>query len=256
MILTPVAPDRLRRALAGFGAALAHDEARRIFQRLILPQSAARARRSAAKADHRAALRLARRVGLGLRPGSPRRGVSWDGRALRIDTEAYVLLHEVAHFQLAAPARRRRIDFGLGPGPETGDRATAERAARLSLLAREREEAMTSLLGILWESALGQPALASFLDQNWLEGAAPARHFETILARLRAGGYVTAGGRPIRRLRRSPDPPGESGSVQGAGHAGMGDVDGETALIERRLAPGEPAADPAHRRPTERLGQR
>src|SRR6185437_8255974 len=84
MILTPVAPDRLRRALAGFGAALAHGEARRIFQRLILPQSAARARRGAAKADHRAALRLARRVGLGLRPGSPRRGVSWDGRALRI----------------------------------------------------------------------------------------------------------------------------------------------------------------------------
>jgi len=47
---------------------------------------------------------------------------------------------------------------------------------------------MASLLGILWEVELGQPALASFLDQNWLEGIprpAPARHFAAVLARLR-----------------------------------------------------------------------
>jgi len=119
-----------------------------------------------------------------------------------------VLLHEIAHFQLAAPARRRLAEFGLGPGPETGDRRTAERQAVLRGIAREREEAMASLLGILWEVELGQPALASFLDQNWLEGAGgagAARHFRSVSARLRTGGFVTAAGRPTIRRNRAPD---------------------------------------------------
>jgi hypothetical protein len=43
------------------------------------------------------------------------------------------------------------------------------------------------LLGILWEAELGQPALASFLDQNWLEGLdrSAATHFTTVLGNLR-----------------------------------------------------------------------
>ena len=64
-------------------------------------------------------------------------------------------------------------DFGLGPGPDTTEREAAERAAVVSPLERDAEEAAASLLGILWEAALGQPALASFLDQNWLEGLGP-----------------------------------------------------------------------------------
>ena len=67
---------------------------------------------------------------------------------------------------------------------------------------------MASLLGILWEIELGQPALASFLDQNWLEGAGSpgaASHFETILAALRSGGFIDDDGRPIRHRREEPD---------------------------------------------------
>ena len=47
------------------------------------------------------------------------------------------------------------------------------------------DEALASLLGILWEAALGQPALASFLDQNWLEGLdrSAAPHFTAVLHR-------------------------------------------------------------------------
>jgi hypothetical protein len=144
---------------------------------------------------------------MALTPGPPRAGFSWDGHAARSDTEAYVLLHEAAHFQLASPERRRRIDFGLGPGPETGARDLALRAAVLHGLAREREEAMASLLGILWEVELGQPALASFLDQNWLEGVERAgAHFAAIGAALSDGGFIDVAGRPMRRLRRTPDP--------------------------------------------------
>lgn len=206
MILTPIGPDRLRRTLAGFAAGIADNGAARVFRRIAVPSTAARARGPAARAHHRQALALARRLGMGIHPGSPQAGYGWDGHALRTATEAYVLLHEIAHFQLAAPARRRIADFGLGPGPESGDCDGALRQASLFGLAREREEAAASLLGILWEAALNQPALASFLDQNWLEGSGAARHFERVLAELWAAGYVTAAGRPTLKLRRTPDP--------------------------------------------------
>jgi hypothetical protein len=118
---------------------------------------------------------------------------NWDGAALDGSTEAYVILHEVAHFALAPPERRALVDFGAGPGPDTRDRAGAERAAALPILEREADEAAASLLGILWEAALGQPALASFLDQNWLEGLerSAAAHFTAVLQGLIASGHWT-----------------------------------------------------------------
>jgi hypothetical protein len=151
---------------------------------------------------------LARQIGMGVILESPSAGFSWDGVRLDAATEAFVLTHEVAHFQLASPERRHVVDFGLGAGPDTVKRAVAERAAVLTQLAGDREEAMVSLLGILWEVALGQPALASFLDQNWLEAAGTARaaaHFTTVVRRLFSGGYIDHAGRPTRHLRQDPD---------------------------------------------------
>jgi hypothetical protein len=119
-------------------------------------------------------------------PEGTRCSFNWDGTALNGATEAYVILHEIAHFALAPAERRCLIEFGLGPGPDTVDRETARQAAVLSALAREEDEAAASLLGIIWEAELGQPALASFLDQNWLEGlerSAPS-HFVAVLGRL------------------------------------------------------------------------
>jgi len=54
------------------------------------------------------------------------------------------------------------------------------------ILDREADETAASLLGILWEAALGQPALASFLDQNWLEGLgrSAGSHFTAVLRGL------------------------------------------------------------------------
>ena len=129
---------------------------------------------------------------MAIQPAGVRSGFNWDGTALDGATEAYVILHEAAHFVLAPPERRRLVDFGLGPGPDTAERGVAERAAILPIVERDADEAAASLLGILWEAALGQPALASFLDQNWLEGierlAAP--HFTAVLRRLRRLGVV------------------------------------------------------------------
>jgi hypothetical protein len=208
MILTPISEAALPAALGRLSSSLDRQEARRVFSRIARPADASRAAGALAAAHWRRATAVAGACGITLRPGSPALDFSWNGEVLRADTEAYVLLHEVAHFQLAAPARRRLLDFGLGAGPETGDRAAADRAARLFGIAREGEEAMASLLGILWEVELGQPALASFLDQNWLEGAGgsgAARHFQAILAALRGGGFIDAEFRPTRRLREAPD---------------------------------------------------
>ena len=181
MILTPIPAEHLDAALDQFAAQVVDPAARVAFAR-IRATSRERACGETAELHRREALALARACGMTVHPPGARPGFNWDGAALDGDTEAYVILHEIAHFLLAPPERRRLPDFGLGPGPDTTERAAAERAAAASLLEREMDEAAASLLGILWEAALGQPALASFLDQNWLEGLerSAAAHFTAV----------------------------------------------------------------------------
>jgi len=191
-ILTPILGTQLKDALDQFVEGLENDAAREAFA-LIRATSPERAKSTAAERDRLASLDFARRHGLAVHAPGTSCAYNWDGTALDGATEAYVILHEVAHYLLAPPVRRVLPDFGLGPGPDTRDRVGAERAAALSMPEREADEAMASLLGILWEAELGQPALASFLDQNWLEGLerSAAAHFTTVLEQLLSGGYWT-----------------------------------------------------------------
>ncbi len=195
MILTPIPHDRLAAALDRFAGQLDDPAARAAFAR-IRATASERAEGAVAETHRQAALALARRCGIAIHPAGARSAFNWDGTALDGDTEAYVILHEVAHFVLAPPERRRLIDFGLGPGPDTAERAVAERAAILPVVERDADEAAASLLGILWEASLGQPALASFLDQNWLEGLerSAAPHFTAVFRRLRRLGVVETAG--------------------------------------------------------------
>jgi hypothetical protein len=199
MILTPISPHELAATLDRFAGKLDEPAARQAFG-LIGETPPERAEGAMVERDRQAALAFARQRGVAVHPPGTVCAYNWDGTALDGDTEAYVILHEVAHFVLAPPERRSLADFGLGPGPDTRDRTGAERAASLPMLERETDEAMASLLGILWEAELGQPALASFLDQNWLEGLerAAAAHFTAVLRKLVAGGYWT----PIARSAR------------------------------------------------------
>jgi hypothetical protein len=199
MILTPIPRDELGAALDRFAARLAEHRAVEAFA-VIRATSADRARGAVAEAHRHQALAMARAFGMAIHPPGTQCRFNWDGAALDGDTEAYVILHEAAHFVLAPPERRRLVDFGLGPGPDTQDRAAAERAAALPPDEREADEAAASLLGILWEAALGQPALASFLDQNWLEGLdrSAAPHFAATLRRLEACGSAAQFDRPSR----------------------------------------------------------
>ncbi|HUC10479.1 MAG TPA: hypothetical protein VL985_08640 [Stellaceae bacterium] len=192
MILTPIPRDRLAGLLARFAAGLRDPFARRVFD-VIHATSPDRAAEPDAETHRMAALEFARQRGVPVHPPETECRFNWDGVALNGATEAYVILHEVAHFVLAPPERRGLVDFGLGSGPDTIDRETADRAAVLPLLPREKDEAAASLLGIVWEAQLGQPALASFLDQNWLEGIdrSAAAHFGTVVDELRSVGLLT-----------------------------------------------------------------
>ena len=191
MILTPIPRPQLAAALNRFAAQLDDRDGHAAFVRIHMTSSE-RATGDVAERHRRQALKLAEHFGMPVHPPGTRPGFNWDGAALEVDTEAYVILHEIAHFVLAPPERRRLVDFGLGPGPDTRERAAAESATVIPLLGREADEADASLLGILWEASLGQPALASFLDQNWLEGLerSAALHFTQVFARLQRRGLT------------------------------------------------------------------
>jgi hypothetical protein len=203
MILTPIPRRRLDAALDRFARRLDDPAAHAAFA-CIRATAAERAEGEAAQSHRLEALALARRCGMAIYPDGVRSAFNWDGAALDGNTEAYVILHEAAHFVLSPPERRQLVDFGLGPGPDTTARTIAERAAILPIAERDDDEAAASLLGILWEAALGQPALASFLDQNWLEGLdrSAAPHFIAVLRRLAVVeiALLTAGkGQPAMR---------------------------------------------------------
>jgi len=194
MILTPIPRAELAGTLDHFMDGLSDRLSRAVFAR-IRTTSPDRAAGAEAERHRLAALAFAGNFGMAIYPEGTPCAFNWDGSALNGATEAYVILHEVAHFALAPPDRRELVEFGLGPGPDTVDHAAAERAAVLSPLARAKDEAAASLLGIFWEAALGQPALASFLDQNWLEGLdrSAAQHFAAVVETLRRGGWLSGG---------------------------------------------------------------
>jgi hypothetical protein len=254
MILTPIPRHQLAHALDRFMTGLGEPFHRAVFW-LIRTTSPDRAAGAEAQRHRLAALSLAGGFGMAIRPEGTRCPFNWDGKALNGATEAYVILHEVAHFVLAPPERRWLVDFGLGPGPDTIERDAAERIAILSPLARAEDEAAASLLGIVWEAQLGQPALASFLDQNWMEGLdrSAACHFAAVLDVLRSrrllnplpGGSDRAQADPGRRAGRAkiaasdywPRPAAKRAKERA--RPASPHRDAKPASIQHRTAPGD-----------------
>lgn len=210
MILTPIDHGLLSRLRSDFDLALAADPpARAAFRRITaqVPEGDL-LRLSTDPLHHAQAVALCRRFGLGTLEVDPRDYVTWDGQAVATLMEPSVLIHEVAHYQCAAPARRPLIDFGLGAGPESGRKAAGEAAQTLFTPDRDVEEGLCSLLGILWEAELGQPAVLAFLEQNWLEGGVSLHnlgHFRKIVRWLGEIGLISADGAPTMGLRREAD---------------------------------------------------
>lgn len=202
MILTPIEPQELPQILDVYAAGLPPENglARAAFSAIA---AAPRAALSLAAEDSagRRAVALAHHLGIATLDEEPARAFSWDGAVIRSRSEPSVLLHEIAHWQICPPARRALADFGLGAGPETGRRLEADRVRIADQATQEREEAMASLLGILWEAAFGLPAIAAFAEQNWLEGydrPGTPGYFATVIGWLYAAGLIDARARPAR----------------------------------------------------------
>ncbi len=201
MQLTPIPDTDLPQAIDTVRAHLAPGTlARAVFDRIVATRDLVPL--GVDTAEHRAqGADLARRFGIGTIDEEPAQAWSYDGRSIRTRSEAYVLIHEVAHWLVATPERRRLLDFGLGAGPESGRVAEADAQLCVTKDVQIEEEALASLLGILWEVELGQPAILAFLEQNWLEGwerPACAENLRANLERLMARGLIDAAGRPIQ----------------------------------------------------------
>ena len=208
MILTPVDLSAVPRLIDDFADALAGQPlALKVLGRIRASLAAVDGPdiSLSQREDHHAqAVELLGRFGLGVLDEDPQDGLTWDGRAVSVRMEPSVIIHEVAHYQIAPADRRHLADFGLGAGPESGDKARGEADRRVFGVDCDREEALASLLGVLWEAELGQPAVLAFLEQNWLEGGANPhnlRHFIRNVTELREGGFIDEDGRPTTRLR-------------------------------------------------------
>lgn len=199
MNLTPIDPDHLPVALAAVAAQLEPGSvAAKAFQRIA--ETAGDMDAAQDTPSHReAAIDLVRRAGMPAIDEAPAKAFSWDGEAVRTRSEASVLIHEVAHWLIAPVERRALPDFGLGAGPETGRIAEADAARCVDDAVKEEEELLASLLGILFEAALGQPAIHAFIEQNWLEAwdrPAAAEQFRNASDTLYRHGLIDASARP------------------------------------------------------------
>ena len=104
MILTAIPREQLDEVLDRFMANLEDPFSCAVFRR-IRATSAVRAVGAAAERHRRAALSLARSLGMAVHADGVECAFNWDGRALNGATEAYVILHEAAHFALAPSVR-------------------------------------------------------------------------------------------------------------------------------------------------------
>lgn len=216
MLLTPIPlaalPDIIDRFDRCLGTATAVEKVARLILRRVTAGVADLTPETPSLSQdpvhHAQAVALLARFGMGAVRRPPTEGFSWDGAAVWVGMEPSVIIHEAAHYQLCAPERRFLPDFGLGAGPETGRQAEADAARRIVGLAGEVEEALASLLGVIWEAELGQPAILAFLEQNWLEGGdkpANRAHYLKIVGHLLMHGFIDAEGHPTLAVRQTPD---------------------------------------------------
>lgn len=76
------------------------------------------------------------------------------------------LIHDIAHFVVAAPERRTIPEFGLGDSPDTL-RFNTPRAKGITAAMAQREEELASALGIYWERELGLDWRQTIKDHCW-----------------------------------------------------------------------------------------
>ena len=117
-------------------------------------------------------------------------------RLARGATQWANLLHDVAHYQVAAASRRHLRGFGLGWDPDglaSGERLVS---GRFSV----KEESLASVLGVLWEAGLGMDFGYTLSEHNWMENAPDDSVVAACCSELERLGIVVAG-EPTPKLR-------------------------------------------------------
>ena len=115
----------------------------------------------------------------------------WDGHTMAVNNwqfETYDIIHEIAHW-LIAEDRRHLPDFGLGTGPDS------YLHAECVVDEPDIEEEKASVLGILYERALGLEWKVTFACHGWDEMGS----YKLFLRRYKDlvnMGPVRCGGRP------------------------------------------------------------
>ena len=101
------------------------------------------------------AARLVAYMRLSMEERTPYESYMWDGQSFNAELPDRHILHDVAHWMVAAPERRCLPEFGLRSGPETDPSLTVH--AILEQQEEKWEEVRAALLGILLQKALGMP---------------------------------------------------------------------------------------------------
>jgi hypothetical protein len=201
MILMPLEADEFPRALDVFNVGLADNPAvRAVFRCISATKKFCPGFKADLHAGRQKAIDLAARMGIATLDEDPATAFSWDGQAIRTRSETSVVFHEIAHWQIAPPARRALYDFGLGAGPESGLIAEANQVCGVDVSVQEEEENLASLLGILWETKHDEPAVLAFAEQNWLafyDRPHTWRHFGAYVYKLQKRGLINDEGRPL-----------------------------------------------------------
>ena len=129
--------------------------------------------------------KLAKALGIKLSSRRPRDSYMWDGRSIATGGQSVTdVLHDIAHWLIASPERRKVVDFGLGPGPESGLREEAYEA-RIRSNDSAEEEICASLLGISLEAAFGFDIRRTLEEHGWNNNSSgPEGDFWRVIKKL------------------------------------------------------------------------
>lgn len=106
------------------------------------------------------------------RMGGVREFYVWDGHSLATwDRRPDDIVHDLGHWLVCSPSRRKLLEFGLGGTDETRQRIISRRQLRVvSSKFSYEEEALASLLGLFYQCSIGMPFVGAVADQAWFEG--------------------------------------------------------------------------------------
>lgn len=146
-----------------------------------------------------ATVEIARRLGVKLVDQSPsQHGCNWSGKVLAGHQNSQNIIHDLAHWMVAPPSRRRVCEFGLGSSPDVFSKDAVD---LVSTKFGQREEEHASLLGIIIERDLGHNWRYTWRYHSW---KAHDKLVHKRIAWLIRNGLITTDLKPTFSTRRVP----------------------------------------------------